>query len=141
MKTILGISPMFVFHKEDASGSILPENYLIEAATQKQAAIQVLRYNFKESGNRHLLKFIKKYYTNIVESIPSNDPAFYKLEEQDGLKPFEASWWESSNTQVTLEEIFDLGIKYKSINKDKVLKTVLKGIPSIILWVFPITPI
>ena len=117
---------MFVFHKEPFDYIKPPEYYIIEAETHKKAAVKVLRKNKFIEGNYYLLKFIKKRFTNILDAIPPEEPAFYKLEEQNNLQPFEASWWEKSDALVSLVEIFDLAIKYNSVKTEDILKAVLK---------------
>ena len=117
---------MFVFHKESRDQISPPEYYKIDAHSQQDAAVQVLRVNKCIDGNAYLLKFVKKRFTAILDAIPSTDPAFYKLEEQNNLAPFEATWWEDAEIKVSLQEIFDLGVEYHVIDPSRALKAVLR---------------
>ncbi len=106
-------------------GTQPPKCAVITSQFELEAMTYIIIHNKFEPGNTHLLELVEKYYDNILDVIP--DEFLDKLEAQNGLSPWTAAWWEQvSDITVSLEQILELGIKYKMITQRMLYKHITK---------------
>lgn len=101
------------------------KHVVISAQTAIEAVTYIAARNKFEDGHEYLLLLIQKYYDNILEYVPDNILTI--LEEQGGLNPWTAAWWEQAGeAKISLQELLKLGIVYKVITYDILYRHITK---------------